>query len=132
MPTIFFAIFCLLHAMVHMLYAGQSSRIFELKPGLVWPDGSWAFSRLLGDETTRLLATVFLVLTALGFAAGGVGLFAHQGWWRPLIVGAAAFSTLLYLLFWDGSFQAWDAKGGIGILINLAILVVVLVVKWPS
>jgi hypothetical protein len=33
---------------------------------------------------------------------------------------------------WDGKLQALHDKGGIAILINLAILVVVLVFKWPS
>jgi len=64
MWVIFLGIFFILHAFVHLLYAGQALRLFELRPGLTWPDGAWLFSRLLGDETTRSLATVFLALTA--------------------------------------------------------------------
>jgi hypothetical protein len=41
-------IFLVLHGLVHLLYFGQSARYFELKPGMTWPDGAWAFSRLLG------------------------------------------------------------------------------------
>lgn len=82
MQTIITGIFLVLHGLVHLLYFGQSRRLFELRPKMVWPDGSWAFSKLVGDtrsspvdETTRLLASVALVLAAIGFMAGGLGLF---------------------------------------------------------
>jgi hypothetical protein len=125
-------VFMVLHGLVHLLYFGQSARRFELKPGMVWPDGSWAFSRLLGDEATRNLASIFLILTAIGFVAGGVGILASQVWWRPVVVGAAAFSSVVYILFWNGRLQNLDGQGGVGILINLAILLAVLVVRWPA
>jgi hypothetical protein len=99
---------------------------------MVWPDSSWAFSKLLGDETTRLLASISLVLAAIGFVAGGVGIFIRQAWWRPMVVGSAAFSTLIFIFFWDGKLQALDEKGGVGLLINLAILIAVFLLKWPS
>ena len=127
MLTIIMGIFFVLHGLVHLLYAGQSRRLFELRPGMVWPDGAWLFSRLLGDETTRLLASILLALAALGFVAGGLGLLIRQDWWRPVTVGAAVVSGAIFLLFWDGRFQALDDKGGVGLLINVAILVVVLI-----
>ena len=127
-----FGIFIVLHGLVHLLYFGQSARYFELQPGMVWPDGSWIFSRLLGDGAARNVASVMLVLAAIGFVIGGTGILFKQGWWRPVITGTVVFSTMLYVLFWDGIAQALDNKGGVGILINLAILVIVLVLKWPK
>ena len=127
MPTIIMGIFFVLHGLVHLLYVGQSRRLFELRPHMTWPDGSWLFSKLAGDEMTRWLASISLVLAALGFVASGLGLLIRQDWWRPVTVGAAVFSAALFLLFWDGKFQALDDKGGGGILINLAILGVVLI-----
>jgi hypothetical protein len=131
MVRIVFGIFTVLHGLVHLLYFGQSQRVFELQPGLVWPDGSWAFSKLLDDRTTRMLASVFLVLAGIGFSAGGTGILARQPWWRPALTGAAAFSTFLYVVLWDGAFHNLDDKGAIGILINVAILVAVLLFQWP-
>ena len=125
-------VFIVLHGLVHVLYAGQSARRFELKPGMVWPDGSWTFSRLLGDEATRNLASISLVLAAIGFVAGGIGIFVGQTWWRPVVVGAAALSAVVYILFWNGRMQNLDGQGGIGLLINLAILVAVLIVRRPQ
>jgi hypothetical protein len=132
MVRIVFGIFIVLHGLVHLLYFGQSARYFELQPGLAWPDGSWAFSRLLGGGATRMLASSLLILAAIGFVSGGIGVFFRQAWCRPVIVGAAAFSSLIYILFWDGGWQNLDGKGGVGILINLAIMAVVLVLQWPN
>ena len=132
MISILFGIFFVLHGLVHMLYFGQSNRYFELQPGMVWPDGSWAFLRLLGDATTRNLASVLLVLAAIGFVIGGIGIFVKQAWWRPIIIAVAIFSSAIYVLFWDGGLQHLDNKGGVGILINLAILVAIFIFQWPK
>ena len=129
--NIIFGIFLILHGLVHLLYAGQSRRMFELRPGLAWPDGSWLFSSWLGNGATRSLATILLAVAALGLVVAAVGLFLRQDWWRLAAVGAAALSAVIYLVFWDGKLQAVDAKGGIGILIDLAIVVVAQVLKWP-
>ena len=118
------------HGLIHLLYAGQSARRFELRPGMAWPDGSWALSGLLGNETIRTVATAACVLAGIGFLAGGIALFASQAWWRPVVIGSAAFSTLALVLLWDGKLQALADKGFIAVLINLAILVALLV-RWP-
>ena len=131
MLTIVIAIFFGLHGLVHILYTGQSWRLFELRPKMVWPDGSWAFAKLLGGELTRLIASISLILAALGFVAGGMGLALQEPWWRPVIVGSAAFSSLLFFLLWDGKSLALADQGGIGVLIDVAILVAVLILKRP-
>ena len=132
MINILIGIFLVLHGLVHMLYFGQSGRYFELQPEMIWPDGSWAFSRLLGDAGTRNLASVLLVLAAIGFVIGGIGLCAKQAWWRPTVIVVGIFSSTIYVLFWDAGWGHLDNKGGVGILINLAILVAVLLFQWPN
>jgi len=124
--------FIVLHGLVHLLYAGQSGRRFELRPGMVWPDGSWAFSRLLGDQATRLLATICCILAAVGFAAGGIGILLGQAWWNPAVTASAALSTAMFFLFWNGKLQRLPDQGLIAILINGAILVAVLILRWPD
>lgn len=125
-------IFIVLHGLVHLLYFGHSARYFELKPGMAWPDGSWAFSRLLGDAAARNLASISLILAAVGLVAGGIGIFASQAWWRPMVVAASIFSAIVYIVFWNGTLQNLDGQGGIGILLDLAVLVAVLALRWPD
>jgi len=132
MLVILFGIFIILHGLVHMLYFGQSSGVFELQPGLAWPDGAWAFSKLLGTESTRMLTNIFLSIAALAFVAAGIGLLAKQNWWQPIGIGAAIFSTVIYLLLWDGYLQNLPDKGAVGILINLAVMAVILIFRWPA
>jgi hypothetical protein len=132
MLRIILGVFVVLHGLVHLLYFGQSARGFELQPGMVWPNGSWAFSRLLGDEAIRNLANVLLILAAVGFAVGGIGILVRQAWWRPVVVGSAAFSAVILFLFWDGEMRNLATKGGGGLLINIAILVALLILRWPS
>lgn len=132
MVRIGFGVFIVLHGVVHLFYFGQSRRLFELQEGMVWPDGSWAFSKLLGDQVTRSLASVCCVVAAAGFVIGGVGIFAKQTWWHPATVISAAFSAVLFVLFWDGKRQMLSENGAIGLLIDVAILVAVLIFQWPS
>src|SRR4030042_3993097 len=106
MWQILVGIFLVLHGLVHFLYLGQSVRLFQLQPGMTWPDGSWVFSRLLGDELVRSLAGVSCGLAAIGLVVGGIALFVTQAWWRPVVIGSSAFSALIFVFFWDGQVQA--------------------------
>jgi hypothetical protein len=125
------AIFFILHGLVHLLYLGQSAGVFELQPGMIWPQGSWALVGLLGAAGTRAVGGALCVVAALGFGGGGIGLLLRQAWWRPAAVGAALLSSALFILCWDGTLSRLDNQGAIGILINVAILVAVLGFGWP-
>jgi hypothetical protein len=132
MARIILGIFILLHGLVHLLYFGQSRRLFELQPGMQWPDGSWIFTKLNAVAVARDVASLGLVLVALGLVAGGIGVLAQQAWSRWVVVAALALSSLLYLVMWDGTGQHLDQQGGIAIVIAAAIAVDLLVVRWPA
>jgi hypothetical protein len=132
MVRILFGIFMVAHGLVHLLYFGQGRRLFELGTGMVWPDGNWAFTRLLGVEPSRMLASVLCALAALLFAAGGIGFLARQDWGQPVVIGAAVLSTLVFILFWNGQLQNLSEQGIVAVMINAAILLVILVIKWPA
>jgi len=127
MLNVIFGLFLLLHGLVHLLYFGQSRRLFELRPGMTWPDGSWAFSKLLGDQATRILAGISCLLVAIGFAAGGIGLLLSQPWSRSVVLASAVFASLIFILFWNTETQTPGAKGAIALLINSVILVILLI-----
>jgi len=124
-------VFLILHGFVHLLYCGQSARIFELQPGMVWPDGSWVFSRLLGDTSSRVVATVFLILAALGLIAAGLALLFGHGWWRPVAIASLTMSSLLFLALWNGRIEQLANQGAVGLAIDVAILIALLGFQWP-
>jgi hypothetical protein len=125
-------VFFVLHGLVHLLYFGQSRGLFELQPGLAWPEGSWALSSMVGEKALGSLASILCLVAALGFVAAGTALMLSQGWWRPTVLGAAVISSLLFVVLWDGSMQRLADHGGIAVLIGLAILVAVLLLRWPT
>jgi hypothetical protein len=133
-----FGIFIILHGLVHLLYFGQSQRLFELRPGMLWPEGSWIFSRLFENPAARwlsslifILAAVTFILAAIMFVAGGTGLMLGQAWWRTIVVSAAVFSSTIIVLFWNGRRKTLVNQGGVGLLINLAILAVLVILQQP-
>jgi hypothetical protein len=132
MLRVIIGVFLVLHGLVHLLYFGQSARFFELQPEIAWPDGSWVFSKFLAEAATRWLAGISCILAALGFVIGGAGILAGLTWWRPVVVVSAAFSALIFILFWNGKLQKLDNQGAIAILINAAILIAVLAFRWPA
>ncbi len=123
-------VFIVLHGLVHLWYVTLSQRLVEFQPEMGWSGESWLLSPLLGDAATRSLATVLYGLATLGFVIGGIGVLVQQAWWRPVVIGSAAFSSAIIILFWDGNRQLLVQKGLIGLVINVAILVALLVLKF--
>ena len=130
MLGLLFSIFLVLHGLVHVLYFGQSARYFELESGMSWPDGAWAFPKLLTAVAVRNLASGLLILTAAGLVTGVIGILIKQAWWRPAVIGSTLLSTLIFILFWDGSTRSLASKGGVGLLIDLVILAILFVLRW--
>ena len=122
MLNIIFCVFILLHGLVHLLYFAQSWRLLELTEGMTWPDGSWLFSRLIGEAWNRKLAGVSCILAAVAFATGGIGILFEQVWAFYITALAAYFSSVVVILFWNGKFEKLSDQGGVGLLINIGIL----------
>jgi hypothetical protein len=130
--AILFGLFLVAHGLVYGMYAAHAVRLFELKPGMTWPDASWALSGLIGDSAVRWLVTVVFVLVAVGFAVSGAAVIFRQSWWQVLAAAAAIVSTLLLLLVWDGRMQGLSEQGLYAILINIGVVVCALVLNWPK
>lgn len=116
------ALFIVLHGLVHLWYVTLSQQWVEFQPEMGWKGTSWLFSPLLGSATARSLGAVLYLAATMAFVSGGIALFAQVSWWRPLLAGAALFSSALILLFWEGGLQMAVQKGLLGLLINVALL----------
>ncbi|MGA9396680.1 MAG: hypothetical protein WBV22_00350 [Anaerolineaceae bacterium] len=127
MFKIIIGVFLILHGLVHLLYFGQARRLFEMRPGMLWPDGSWFFSRFMGQGAARILAGTACTVATAVFVVAGVVMLSGQVWWRPLVEDAALLSTAIFFLFWDGKLHKLADQGYFAILINLAMLVAVIV-----
>ena len=121
-----FCLFIILQGLVHLWYFTLSQRLVEFKSEMGWTGKSWIFSSLLGDSTTRLLASTLFILAAAVFVISGLGIFFRAEWWRPMLLGSAILSSAILFLLWDGNLQLIVQKGLIGFLISLVILLLLL------
>jgi hypothetical protein len=63
---------------------------------------------------------------------GGLGLLFGVDWWKTVTTFVAIFSSILFLVLWNGKFKALSDQGGVGMLINLTILIVINGFNWPA
>jgi len=125
--TNFFAIFVILHGLVHLWYVTLSLRLFAFKPEMGWSGKSWLLTSMIGDVGARAAASALYSLAALGFIAAGVGLLYEQGWFRPTMLWSAILSLTAIVIFWDGSASQIIEKGLLGFVINIVLILVLLV-----
>lgn len=95
---------------------------------LWWPGGgprtSWLL-RSAGEGTLRSLGMTVFVLAAIGFFAAGLGVFIQQGWWRPVAMISSLVSLLVMVALWYRGLI-------VGAAIDVAILIALLWMHWPS
>ena len=115
-------VFLVLHGLVHLWYVVLSQQLVEFQPEMGWSGRSWFFSPLLDSGGTRMVATILYLVATLAFVVGGGGLFAEATWARPVLVAAAILSSVAILLFWEGGMTMAMQKGLLGLLINVALL----------
>ena len=124
---ILLGIFIILHGLVHLWYVVLSFQWVPYQPDMGWNGQSWLLSTLLNPSTLRAIAGVLFLLAALVFVAGGIGTILQASWLAPLLLTAAIYSSLVLVLFWDGSLEMLVQKGVLGLLINLVLIAVVII-----
>ena len=129
--TTFFAIFIILHGLVHLWYVTLSLRLIPYQPEMGWSGESWLLTNMLGDGGARSIASILYTLAFLGFAAAGAGMLMEQQWFRPVMMASAVLSFIAIGLFWDGKPSQIVEKGIIGFAISMLAIVGLLIFNWP-
>lgn len=99
-----------------------------------WSSHSWLLSPLLGDTVARVISIVLFLAAFVGFVAAALGV---MGWlvphesWRTLSVASAVISLIAIALFWNAFVSFIPNKLG-AIAVDVATLVCLLVLNWPS
>jgi hypothetical protein len=127
MTRLLIGIFIILHGLVHLWYLTLSQRLVPFRPEMGWTGKSWLLTGVLGDGTTRTLASLLFALGTIGFVAGGVGYLTGRDWWRAAVITSALVSAATTLLFWDGRTKYIVQKGMVGLLIDIGLLLWLLV-----
>lgn len=99
-----------------------------------WSSRSWLLTPLLGETISRIISIVLFAAALAGFLAAALGL---MGWlvphdsWRSLAVASAVISLAAIALFWNAFVTFIPNKLG-AIAVDIATLVCLLVLNWPS
>jgi hypothetical protein len=128
-----FSFFLLAHGVAHMVYT--SLAMGWLPPNTnasTWTGASWLLTGSLGLPATKLLGAAVFTAATLAFAITAAGLAFRQPWGTALLTWTAIGSSLALLLFWDGSFSDLIGKGAIGLGINIVLLVLLFVFRFPA
>ncbi len=124
---IFIGIFYILHGLVHLLYMGHSLKYFELEKGFIWPEKSKLLENILSLQSKKKFASILCVISAISFVVSGICVLTGCDLNNIEVTFAVISSTVLYIAFWDGTIIKLHTQGGIGILINILILVYTLI-----
>jgi pimeloyl-ACP methyl ester carboxylesterase len=122
MARLLIGLLIVLHGLVHLWYVVLSQRLVPFRPEMGWTGRSWLFTPLLGDLSTRFLASALYALAALALVAAGITVLLHSSWQPAALVGAAALSVTAILLGWDGSLERVVEKSLVGLLVSLALI----------
>jgi hypothetical protein len=99
-----------------------------------WNSHSWLLTPLIGETASRILSIILFVVALVGFVASALALLGwlvpHE-WWRALAVVSAVISIVTIVLFWNAFVALFPNKvGALGV--DIAVLVCLLVVNWPT
>lgn len=129
---IIFALFLIAHGLVHAgLAAAPNPDDPDAGAGAFFtsPKRSWLFLRLgIDQRIVQWIGIILVVITVFGFVLAGLGVFGVPGLaglWRSIAVVSSIISLILLVLFW----HPWLI---IGVLIDSAIIISMLWIKWPS
>ncbi len=99
-----------------------------------WSSHSWLLTNPLGDSLSRILCIALYGAALLGFVAAALALLGWgipHDWWRALAVGAAVFSLVALVLFWNALIFLFPHKVG-ALAINVVTLGSLFVLNWPA
>lgn len=126
------ALFLIAHGLVHAgLAAAPNPDDPDARAGAFFtsPGRSWLFHRLGSDQNiVQWIGVILVAIATVGFVLAGLGVFGVPGLeelWRSIAVVSSIFSLILLVLFW----HPWLI---LGVVIDIAILVSLLWINWPT
>ncbi|MDZ7731009.1 MAG: hypothetical protein U5K37_08930 [Natrialbaceae archaeon] len=112
-----------LHGLVHGWFLALALGFVDLEPEMGWTPRSWLLSPLVSEDIVLGLAAMLYLVAMLGFVVGGLGVAGEVSRSQTVLATAAAISTIILVVTWNGHFDQLVEQGLVGVVINIAVLV---------
>lgn len=128
---IIIALVLFIHGVGHIMALLPAFRIASTE---TWHARSWLLNRFISESASRVLLVILFGAALLGFVGAALGLL---GWlvphdaWRTLSVTSAVISLVAIVLYWNAFVALFPNKLG-ALAVNIAVLVCLLFLNWPS
>lgn len=104
----------------------------QLKQQKEWRIHSWLFSKNISQEVLKSIVRVTHILTGIVIISGGIAFgfsYSKPELWRSLLIAGSLAGIAVFTIFGDGKFKFFVQEGGIGMFINLMILVFIWIIR---
>jgi hypothetical protein len=128
-----FTLLVLFHGLAHLVYTALAQGWIPVTQGQEnWTGTSWLLASRLDESGTRTAGAIVFALLALSFVFSGIGVAFRVPWATSWLANSSILSSGALFLFWDGSFQSLGEKGIVGLAINVLLLTLIFVFKFPT
>jgi hypothetical protein len=132
-PTlrIIMAVVLFLHGIGHFMGMMPALRLVKVEG---WNSYSPVFTPLLGETASRIISVVLFLAALVGFVAAALALMSWlvpHDLWRSLAIASAVISMLAIALYWNAFVAFFPNKVG-ALTVDVAVLVCLVVLSWPS
>jgi hypothetical protein len=125
------AVVLFIHGIGHIMGVLPALQLVDVNG---WNSRSWLLTPILGEAASRILSIILFLVALVGFVASALALLGWivpHDWWRTLAVVSAVISVVTIVLFWNAFVSLFPNKvGALGV--DIAVLVCLLVLNWPS
>ena len=99
-----------------------------------WSSHSRLLTNLMGNTFSNIVCAILYAAALIGFIGAALALLGWvlpHDWWRTLAILSAVISLVGIALFWNALILLFPHKVG-ALAVNIATLVCLLVLSWPS
>jgi hypothetical protein len=120
-----------IHGIGHFMGVMPALHMVDVKG---WNSHSWLLTPLIGETASRILSAILFLAALVGFIVATLALLdwlVPHDWWRTLAAISAIVSLVTVVLFWNAFVALMPNKVG-ALAVDIAVLVCLLVLNWPS
>lgn len=114
------------------VYIPLGTFMLDVEKQKEWRGHSWLLGKNATQESLKSLVRITHILTGFVIIAGGIAFgfsYSRPDLWKTLLIAGSIAGIAVFTIFWDGQIKFFVEEGGLGMFINLMILVFVWIIR---